>query len=264
MFILLYRIIKFSFQDIARNIWLSLVTLTILILTLFSINVLLVVQAVSNAAVESVKEKIDINLFLNTESEDDEIMALKTKLENMGEVKSVIYLSQTEALASFESQHEDNPELMDALKELGSNPLSPTLVIKLNNSNEYNNLISKINNLDDDIIESKNFDDHEKILEKINAITGRINDAGLIVIMIFIAITLLLVFNSIRVAIYTHKKEIGIMRLVGASHFFIRAPYLVSGVIYALMGVLIVAGLMYPFLHLLQLSFILNQYSKLG
>lgn len=246
------RVIKFSIQDIVRNIWLSLVTIIILILALFTVNMLLIVKVIGDAAVGAIKEKIDINLYLKSTAEEDSIMALKTKIENLTEVKDVTYISKTDALNNFQEQHKDNPEILDALRELGKNPLTPTLVIKPKSLDEFDNLINKLNGFDDEIIESRNFANYKTLLSKINNITDKVSEAGLILASIFILVTLLVVYNSSRVAIYTHRKEIMIMRLVGASRWFIQTPYLISSLIYTLIGILAIMAIFYLFLSLLQ------------
>ncbi len=253
MFILSFlRIIKFSFQDIGRNIWLSIVTVTILVLALFSVNMLLTVDVITKAAVNSIKEKIDINLYLKPDASEDEIAALKADISNISQVKEIQYISRSEALESFRLKHKNNPEVLDALRELGKNPLTPILVIKSNDIDKYDELIVELNKIDNDIVESRNFEDHKEILAKINNVSDKINKAGVVVSLIFIIISVLVVFNAIRVAIYTHRKEIGIMKLVGASNAFVKAPFLISGVIYAIAGTLIVIAIFYPFLTILQ------------
>ena len=252
MLLSLIRIIKFSLQDIIRNIWLSIVTIIILILALLSINMLLVVKVVGETAVEAIKEKIDINLFLKSTAKEEEILALKTKISNLDEVKEVTYISKAEALEIFKNKHKDNPEILEALRELGKNPLTPNLVIKPKNLDIFDNLINRLNAIDDDIIESRNFTNYKLMLNKIDNITSKVSEAGLILSSIFIFITLLVIYNSVRVAIYTHRREIMIMRLVGASNWFIQMPYLLSSIIYTLIGVLAIMAIFYPFLHLLQ------------
>lgn len=253
MFLLsLARIIKFSIQDIFRNIWLSIVTVTIIILALFSVNILLVVQVMSNAAISAVKEKIDISLYLKSDSGEEKIMALKVKVSNMNNVQEVKYISQAEALEFFRKKNEDNPEIMQALRELGANPLTPSLVIRPKNTALVNELINELNRIDDDIIESRNFTDHKLMLSKINSITDKASKVGIFVSIIFILITLLVVYNSIRVSIYTHRREIAVKRLVGASNSFIYLPFLFSSLIYSLVGVIVVVIVFYPFLSLLQ------------
>lgn len=252
IFISFLRAIKFSFQDIFRNIWLSIVTITILVLSLFSVNILLTVNVISNAAINSIKEKIDINIYLKPEASEDQILVLRDKLTNLQNVQNVNYISKAAALESFRAKHQDNPEILDALREIGTNPLAPILIIKPKNIEQYESLISDLNSIDDDIIESRNFDDHKAMLQKINYISDKINRVGLIVSSIFIIISLLVVYNAIRVAIYTHSREIGVMRLVGASNWFIKAPFLFSAVIYAFLGTIAAAGLFYLFLGILQ------------
>lgn len=253
MFLLSFaRILKFSFQDIGRNIWLSIVTITILVLALFSINMLLVVNVISQVSVDAVKDKIDVSLYLKADSEENDILALKEEVSNLSSVNEVIYISKAEALEYFKEKNIDNPEILQALRELGKNPLTPSLVIKPNNVELADDLISEINKIDSDLIESRNFTDHKLMLSKINNITKNVSNVGLFVSLIFILITLLVVYNAIRVAIYTHKKEIGIMRLVGASNFFVYMPFLFSSLIYTLVGIGIVIAIFYPFLGLLQ------------
>lgn len=247
-----YRIIKFSFQDIARNIWLSIVTITILLLALFSINTLLTVRIISDSAATAVKEKINISLYLKAETPESEIMALKAKLGNAEKIKNIIYVSRQDALDSFREKYKNNQAVLAALKELGRNPLSPSLTIIPHNFAESGLLINELKMLNDPIIESRDFSDNTVILNKINNITKRVNEVGLFIIAIFILTSLLVVYNAIRVAIYTHRQEIEIMRLVGASNFFIYMPYLVSAFVYTLVSILIVVSFFYPFLSLLQ------------
>lgn len=246
------RIIKFSLQDIGRNIWLSLVTVIILILALFSINMLLVVKVVGETAVGAIKEKIDINLFLKNTAPEEEILALKAKVSELSEVKEVIYMSKAEALENFKKKHEDNPEIIEALRELGKNPLTPSLIIKPKNLDSFDNLINRLNAFDDEIIESRNFANYKLMLDKINSITDKVSEAGVILSSIFIFISLLVIYNSVRVAIYTHRREIMIMRLVGASRWFIQMPYLLSSTVYTLAAILAIMAIFYPFLSLLQ------------
>ncbi|MCF7860155.1 permease-like cell division protein FtsX [Patescibacteria group bacterium] len=246
------RIIKFSLQDIVRNIWLSIVTITILLLALLSINTMLTGQAVSDNAVNAVKEKIDISLYLNADASENDIVALRSQLEGMPEVKSIVYTSRQQALESFRSKYRDNPEILQALRELGSNPLSPSLAITPSNFDETTNLVNSLRQLDSDIIESRDFSDNTVVVNKIQSITKRVNEVGLGIIFIFVLTSLLVVYNSIRVAVYTHKKEIEIMRLVGASNYFIYMPFLFSAFIFALMSVLLMIALFYPFLTLFQ------------
>jgi cell division transport system permease protein len=235
-----------------RNIWLTIATVIILLLSLFSINTLMTVRLISNSAVEAIKEKIDISLYLKPEATDTEILALRSKIAASPRVKSVVYVSKQLAIDAFRLKYSNKPEVLAALKELGRNPLSPSLTIIPKDFNEASLVINELKLLDSPIIESRDFSDNSTILHKVDNITQRVGEAGWLVIIIFVLISLLVVYNAIRVTIYTHRQEIEIMRLVGASNLFIYMPYIVSAFIYALFSILIIISLFFPFLSLLQ------------
>ena len=247
-----YRIIKFSLQDIVRNGWLSIVTITILFLSLFSINTLATAQYISDGAVTAIKEKIDISLYLKADSPETEIMLLKNELSQNPRIKEVVYISRAAALEDFRKKYENNQEVLAALKEIGKNPLSPALIISPASLEESALLINELKVFDSPIIESRDFSDNSVILGKIENITKRINDVGLFIIIIFALTSIMVVYNAIRVTIYTHRQEIEIMRLVGASNFFIYMPYVVSSLMYAIFSVLLIIAAFFPLLTLLQ------------
>ena len=247
-----FRVLKFSAQDVARNVWLSAATITILVLTLFSINIMVTVRIISDNAISVIKDKVDFSLYLKNESREDEVLALKTRIEGLGNVKSVEYISKQQALQKFRDKNQNNQQVIEALRELGKNPLSPSLVISPSDTAQAPQLVESLKRLDSDIIESRNFSDNATIIKKIDYITNKINEAGLFVIIIFSLTSLLVIYNTIKVAIYTHRREIEIMRLVGASRSFIVAPFLVSALIYSLIAILVITSVFFPFLSLLQ------------
>jgi len=253
MFLLsILRVIKFSLQDLARNVWLSVITIIIIVLALLSVNLLLIVKVLGSSAIGAVKDKIDISLYLRSDAEESRILALKSQISDFDSVEKVSYISQQAAVESFRAKHQNDPEILQALLELGNNPLAPILVIQPKDINNYEDLIVSLNKLDNQLIESRDFDDNKAILAKINDLTGKASRLGLALSLLFGLITALVVYNTVGVTIYTHRREIGIMKLVGASTWFIRAPYLISGIIYAGLGVAVIIAILYPFLSFLQ------------
>lgn len=248
----LFRIIKFSFQDISRNVWLSMATITILLLALLSINMLVAVRTISEHAVLAIKEKMDISLYLKANADQEDISQLRAEIAKMPEVKSIVYISQEKALNDFREKNINNSDVMQALQELDRNPLLASLTITPQSLNASDQLISNLQRLDAKIIESRDFTDNSLIVSRIDNITQRINEVGLIIIALFILISLLVVYNAIRVSVYTHKQEIEIMRLVGASNYFIYMPFIFTSFLYTLISVLIVIIIFFPFLTLLQ------------
>jgi cell division transport system permease protein len=213
---------------------------------------LLVVKVIGEAAVGAIKDKIDISVYLKPDASDADIAALQAQVKNLSDVKSVKYVSKEEALSIFQENNSDDPEILQALRELGKNPLTPTLIIQPTNADNIDNLTHELDSFNSQIIDSRNFTDYKTMLDKINAVTGKVTEAGLILSAIFIFITLMVIFNAIRVAIYTHNMEINIMRLVGAPNSFIYLPFIVSSLFYTLFGLVIIILLFYPFLGLLQ------------
>jgi len=200
----------------------------------------------------AIKEKIDLSLYLKPDAPESEILELKNKINSMERVRVVKYTSKQEALDFFRDKNKNNPEILQAILELGKNPLSPSLVIIPQNVEMIPDLIEELRAIDSDIIESRDFSDNRILLEKINTITDRISDVGFFIILVFIITSLLVVYNSIKVAVYTQKREIEIMRLVGASNAFIYLPFLFSSVIYTLMSVLVMIAVSFPLLGILQ------------
>ncbi len=246
------RIIKFGIQDIARNVWLSVATITILLLAMLSINMLITVRVISDNAVSAVKEKMDISLYLTADASEEQISKLRQDLAAIPEIKSIVYTSKEAALENFRTKNQNNEDIMQALRELDRNPLLPSLTILPHNLDDSPWLIEQLKRLDSAIIESRDFNDNSIIVAKINNITKRINEVGLAIITIFILISLLVVYNAIRVSVYTHRQEIEIMRLVGASNSFIYMPFALAALFYTLISTFVVVILFYPFLTLLQ------------
>ena len=252
MFLSLFRAIKFSVQDFYRNIWLSAVTIIIIVLALFSVNMLLTVKVIGDTAVLAIKDKIDVSLFIDSEASEDSILVLRATISSLSQVDSINYISKDEALEEFKEKNKSNPELLESLKQLGKNPLTPTLVIKPKNIDHLDELIANLNKIEDPIIESRNFTNYKLMLSKINGITDKVSETGILLSLIFVFITLLVVYNSVRVAIYTHKTEIAVMKLVGASNSFVYLPYIFSALIYTIVSLLFIMLIFFPFLTLLQ------------
>lgn len=248
-----YRIFIFAWQSFWRNIWLSVVTITIIVLTLISINSLIIVNAITKEAINIIKNKVDISLYFRPEVLEPQVLEVKTYLSSLTQVKELNYVSQKEALEKFRQQHKDDSTILESLAELESNPIGATLQIKAKNIEEYPEIMSVIDNSKyNDIILDKNFDDHQIYISKIKNLSDNIRRIGFFTSGIFILIALLIVFNTIRVAIYTHREEIGVMKLVGASNWFIRSPFLMEGIFYGIIACLFTIIIIYPLLNFLQ------------
>ncbi|MCK4744729.1 ABC transporter permease [Candidatus Parcubacteria bacterium] len=253
MFSSFFRIIKFAFQNFYRNFWLAIVTITILVVTLFSITALIILNVISTQAVKSIEDKIDISIYFKTEAKDMQIVKTRSELLSLKEVKEVNLIDREQAMAFFKERHKDDPTILESVEILKENPFNSVLVVKAKNSEDYPEILKSLDKEEyNKIIEKKDFSDHKIIINKISAIKTKIEKTGLFVIAFFALIAALIVFNTVRIAIYTHRNEIKIMKLVGAGNWFIRAPFLVEELFYAIISFLILIAVFYPAIDFLQ------------
>ncbi|MFA4937488.1 MAG: permease-like cell division protein FtsX, partial [Patescibacteria group bacterium] len=247
MFLLsLYRIIKYGGQNFTRNFWLSLVTVTIIVLSLFSISILGLVTVISNEALANLEQKIDISVYLKPKLDEASIMSLKAEIEALPGVKAVNYVTADQALTKFKEKYQNNESIAEALILLGVNPLGASLNIKAYSEQGYQTILNSLEGeLYTDLIQEARFDDYRQVISGINDLAVKVENVGIGISIIFLVIALLVVFNTIRINIYSQREEIEIKRLVGATNWYIRAPFWVESIIYALLATLITAVIFY-------------------
>ena len=253
MFISLIRILKFSFQDIWRNIWLSLITVTIMVLALITINFLIVFNVITKIASDVVQDRIDVSVYLKNTVSPEQTDSIKQYLLSLSDIENVEVITPDLAMERFKEKYKDNEKILQSVTELETNPLGYTLVVKAKDPSAYPNIMASLDAPQySDFILDKSYEDHEAMISKIESISGRVQKAGIIISLIFILISTLIVINTIRIAIYTHREEIGIMRLVGATNWFIRMPFLVESIIFSIVAIIISTTVLYPILSVCQ------------
>ena len=251
--ITLYRIIKFAFQNFARNVWLSLVTITIIVLTLFSINLLLFLNVLGNEAISQAHNKINIKLYFNSDVTAEEVGAVENWLIGKEEVAEVKFVDRDEGLGKFVQEEEGDSVIKESLEILEGNPLGHSLLVQAVDINEYPEIINLIDNSEyKNLFKDKYLLDYEMFIGKISSMSEQARKISLGISIVFSLIVIMVVLNTIRIAIYTHGEEIGIMKLVGAPNWFIRAPFLVEGLLYAWIATIIITVIMFPVLGFAQ------------
>ncbi len=246
----LKRVLSFSWQHFWRNIWLSIATMLIIVLTLFSLTTLVLVNAIADRTVSSVSETVDVSLYFDNQITEEAVNLLKAKLEEIKEIKEIVYISPEDALKKFKVEHANDPVIQSSLAELEKNPLGSTLILKAYNIDSYPVIMDKIKELKaDSLAEKIDYEDHQILISRINEFGAKLKNFALVLSLIFIIIALLTVFNTVRMGIYIHRKEITIMRLVGANNWFIRLPFIIEGLLYAVFSCLIFWGLLFLVLH---------------
>ncbi len=253
MFVALFRVIKFSSQDFWRNFWLSAATIIVLVLTLVSVNFLIILNVLTKTAVAEVQKKIDVSIYFKQDVPDSQIGNIKSYLSSLPQVQGVEYISPERALMEFKKKHANNPAILESLNEVGENPLGATLVVRARDPKDYPEILKIFDDPQyEPFIQDKNFEDHEVVVRKISGIAEKAEKTGVGIAGLFAVIAVLIGFNTVRLTIYTHREEIGIMKLVGAANWFVRAPYVASGVFYGLFAVLFTVIVTYPLIGFVE------------
>jgi len=253
MLTVLRRIFKWGFKNFWRNGWLSTATISIMTLTLLVITVLLMVNIVANAVLADLEKKIDISVYFKIEAPEQEILEVKSELEKLEEVESVTYTSQDNALIRFKEKHKDNPILLQSLEELDTNPLEASLNIKAKETSQYASINQFLESVYyQDLVDKINYLQNKEVIEKLSRIVNDIKTGGLALTFLLTLIVFLVTFNAIRLAIYSSREEINVMRLVGASNSFIRGPFIVEGVLYGVIATVTTLAVLYPVFYFLS------------
>ena len=245
------RIIIGGLNGFYRNRTISVSSIFILIITLSIICSILLFKAVFTNSVSQIKSKVDISIYLKKEVTDTSIISIKQKLKNLSEVKEVNFISKEEVLDNFKEKYKNDPSTDKALQEINTNPFGPVFQIIAKDTNDYSKIIAKINeqNLlgeESKDIEKINYFDLKDSIEKLNNLIAWFDSFGFVMTFIFIIISLMIVYNTTRLAIFTFKDEISIMKLVGASDMYIRGPFIVESILYGFISSIITLSIFYP------------------
>jgi len=248
------RIIKTGFVNFCRNGLVSFSAIFVMIATLTAILSLILSNVLLDSALEQIKNKIDINVYANVSATSEEIFKLKDSLEALPEVDKVEYVSREQAFVNFKERHRDDNLTLQALEELDENPLGAILNIKAKEISQYAGIATFLESetalsLDDNkVIEKVNYYNNKLAIDKLNKIIDAVENFGFASAIILIIVSIMITFNTIRLTIFISRKEIGVMRLVGANNNFIQGPFIVEGVMYGLVSAILTVIIFYPIL----------------
>lgn len=246
------RVLRSGFVSFWRNSVVSIASVLIITVTLFTLGLLLFVGALLQGFLEQIQSKVDVNIYFTIEASEENILTFKSDLENLAEVESVVYISRDEALANFRERHKDDYLTIQALEELSDNPLGATIGVKAREAAQYESIVNYLSGRADilsgpsAIIDKINYEQNKVAIERLIDIIDGARALGLAVTMFLVVISIIITFNTVRLAIYTAREEIAIMRLVGASNWYTRGPFIVEGVMYGIFSAIISLILFYP------------------
>lgn len=245
------RIMRSGFFNFWRNGFVSLSSVLVMSATLFVIGGIIFLTIVLNISLETLKDKVDVNVYFNIDAQEEEILSLKNSLENLPETESVTYTTREEALANFKERHQDDQIKLRALEELDYNPLGAILNIKAVEPSQYEGIAAYLEDFQanlsqEDIIDNVNYNQNKVAINKLTQIIDSASRIGFAISIILIIIAVLITLNTIRLAIYTAREEISVMNLVGAGRWYIKGPFIITGVINGIVAGVLTLILFYP------------------
>lgn len=231
------RVIKMAFLGIWRNGWLSVTAISVFFLVFLMINVFVLFGTSFNQAISSIEDKVDFTIFFEANAPEAEILALRDTLSRHPLVSSTHYVSKEDALTLFS---QDRPEFTDVVREYG-NPFSASLDIKTTQPENLGRVAQTIEG--NPLIKKITYS--QQTVEVINKGTRLLRSAGLFLIVFLLIIALLVVLNTVRLAIYTRRQEIEIMKLVGATNWYIRWPFIFEAIFDAVIAAVLTTIVLY-------------------
>lgn len=231
------RIMKYGAKGFFRNIWLSTAATIVMAITMIILFVTIVASIILTNTAEMMKDKIDITIYLKPNTSDEVLTELDTLISTDKNIKSVVVSNSEEEYEKFLAENKDSEEIVNILdedmKKLMISKMQATMRIKVYNIDDIESIKRIVeedplftNNLDDEL--SPTYDVNQKEIATITSWARIARTGGIILAVVFLVISILIIFSTIRMAIFSRREEIYMMKLVGADKRFIRGPFLVE------------------------------------
>ena len=220
-----------------------------MIITLFIISSLFILNFLANLSLLSIQEKVDISVYFKLNVSEQSVKQIQIQVEQLPQVKSVVYIPPVEARDKFKELHKDEPLLIESVEQFSDdeNPFPASFAIRVYDLANY---ASIINIFEDEKFSPfvKKITDKRDIVNRLKSITDGIRKFGVGLTALFSFITVVVMYNTIRLTIYSRRDDIEVMRLVGASNSFIRGPFVVEGILYGIVGSVLTFAILFPVL----------------
>lgn len=240
------RIVQTGCVNFIRNAWLAIAAMAVMVVTLTIVLFSLITNATFANTIAQITDRIDISVYLKDEVKPSEKDELLKGLRGLPNVKEVKYLSKADALENYKKQNANNPQLLSAISST-DNPLPATILVKPKDLNKIQDIKTYLANDKNNKLQSDEpsySGDRKAAIDKITHATNILRQVGIFAVLIFTVISVLIIFNTIQMAIFNRRDELTIMRLLGASTWYIRGPFVVENIIYgvfsAIMSVVII------------------------
>ncbi len=254
MFTNLKRIAQFGWRGFTRNKGLSIGVIFIMTFAVSVLTSLYLSREVSSFLISQAQKKVDIAVYFKKDTKESTILQVRDKLHKFGSgIESVNYISDVQAKNLFLQKHKGDSLYLQALKEVGGNPFLPSLNVKAKNPSLYAQISSFLTTGSfKNSIARVSYYQNEKVIKKLFGLSRNIKTIGIGLSLLLILLTIFITFSTIKLTILAFRKEISTMRLVGATNWFIRGPFIIQSCLYAFFAVLVTDFIFLAFLMYLN------------
>ncbi|MCP6726758.1 MAG: ABC transporter permease [Patescibacteria group bacterium] len=246
MFTEFKRISRFGYQSFMRDRGSSVATVFVMVIAISLVTFLMLFQGTAAFVITSLESRVDISTYFLDTVFEEEILQVRDELVKLDDVRDVQYISKDKALEKFLEEHKGDEVILASLEAVGSNPLLSSLNIRTWDSSSYLKVTDFLEESFGGLISKVDFEEREPVIQRLDGLTSGIQTFGILFTIILGIVAVLVAFNTIRLAIYSTREEIEVMRLVGASNWFIRGPFVVQGVIVGIVAAIISLLLFIP------------------
>lgn len=231
------RMCRYGVNNFSRNAWLTVAATAVMTITLLVVFITLAARNVLVDTVGEIRNKVDMSIYVKTDTPSQDVEKIQAGLKDLKSVRSVTYVSPEDARKDFAQANKAEEGTLSALNE-ATNEFPGTFRINpvdINNTGELRSFVDNNPALKEHIDPNREpsfAGERRSAIENIGRWVGFAERAGLLASVLFIAISSLIVFNTIRMAIFNRKDEIQMMKLIGADRSFIRGPFVVEAVVY--------------------------------
>jgi cell division transport system permease protein len=239
--ITLSRVIKTGVVNFVRNAWLAIAAMAVMVVTLTIVLFSLITNATFANTISQITDKIDLSVFLKDDISSADKSKILRELKALPNVKEVKYLSKQDALERYKQQNAGNQQLLSAISAT-DNPLPATIQIKPKDLNKIQDIKEYLSEPDITAMQSDQpsySGDRKAAIDKITHATNVLRQVGIFSVLLFAIISVLIIFNTIQMAIFNRRDELTIMRLLGASTWYIRGPFVVENIVYGIVSAIL-------------------------